>query len=499
MGLRPKEANTSLASPAALASFREQVMERLRAGSRQKLTPDELWPLLKIQDKKDRIIPFHLNELQRRFLAERTGRDLVLKPRQVGFSTVIQAAQFVRANTERVRCATLAHDDAGTNFLRQMSGRFWENLPEDQRGRRGRDNATTTQYLHTGSEIFIATAGSANKGRAGTYRDVHGSEVAFWKEARAVIAGLMQGVADGGNIVFESTPNGAQGWFYERCMEALDGKSDWKLHFYPWWDESTHQTALEPGEVIRYEDDEEALVRLHNLTPEQIKWRRFKQRELNELFPQEYPEDPVSCFLLSGRSFFGALEDTFVAPFGAIYDPDHNYVAGLDFAQANDWTVLSIVDATAREQVALLRIHNLPWAEMRRQIIALCRQWQVSVLWAESNSIGTPNIEALAEAELPVVAFATTPRSKPGLMTNYGYELNERGLKLLDLPEQRREHQAFVARQTASGHWTYSAQEPEHDDIVIANALAAHALTAHSGTLTIGPAPRGLSDALMTF
>lgn len=499
MPLRNDSTIKAPVSDAALASFREQVMNRLRAMSGKNLTAADLWPLLKIQDKNDRIIPFVLNEAQRRLRDGMTGRDLVLKSRQMGLSTFIQADQYVRANTSRIRCATLAHDDSGTAFLRQMSARFWENLPEDKRGQRGRDNATTTQYLHTGSEIFIATAGSANKGRAGTYRYVHGSEVAFWKDASATIAGLMQGVPADGTIILESTPNGAQGWFYERCMAALDGDTTWTLHFFPWWLDGGYRLPLEAGETLKYEDDEARLVREHGLTPEQIKWRRFKQNELRDEFAQEYPEDPVSCFLLSGRSFFGPLEETFVAPFGAEYNAEHRYIAGLDFAQANDWTVLSIIDAATREQVALLRIHNLPWAEMRRQIIELCNQWHVHVLWAESNSIGTPNIEELIKADLPVIGFATTPRSKPGLITNYGYELNERELKLLDLPEQRREHQAFVARQSASGHWTYSAQEPEHDDIVIANALAAHGLTATGGALTIGRAPKAIADLFTTF
>src|SRR5690606_34944342 len=140
------------------------------------------------------------------------------------------------------------------------------NLPDDKRPPRGLDNATTTSYPLTGSEVLIATAGSKNKGRAGTYSRVHGSEVAFWTDAAATMAGLMQGVPTGGEIILESTPNGAQGWFYERCMEALDGNSIWTLHFYPWWCDKTYSIALEPDEVLTLEPEEKALVERHGLT-----------------------------------------------------------------------------------------------------------------------------------------------------------------------------------------------------------------------------------------
>ena len=215
----------------------------------------DYWPLLRIQDKRDNLIPLRLNRVQKHLLANLTGRDLVLKARQMGLSTAIQADQFVTAITRRTRSATLAHDDAGTALLRRMAERFWVNLPDDVRPARGLDNATTTTYPQTGSEVFIATAGSKNKGRAGTYTRVHGSEVAFWPDAAATMAGLMQGVPDTGQVVLESTPNGAQGWFYERCMEALDGNGVWTLHFFPWWWDDGYRLPLEAGETLDYDGD----------------------------------------------------------------------------------------------------------------------------------------------------------------------------------------------------------------------------------------------------
>lgn len=437
---------------------------------------------LSIIDKDGQIVAYAPNAVQRHFRAHRTHRDLILKARQVGISTEIQAGQFRTAVTRSSLQATLAHDTDTTQKLRRMADRFWQKLPAHLQPPRGLDNATTTTYPATGSEVTIVTAGSLSKGRGGTYTHVHGSEVAFWKDAGEIMNGALQGVSARGHITLESTPNGAQGWFYDQCMRALDGDPAWTLHFYPWWWDNTYRLELTDDE--RYElthsitDDERALIDKHNLTPEQIAWRRGKQRDQGVKFAQEYPEDPHSCFLLSGMGYFtGALENVFsAAPLDKPLE-NNRHVAGLDFGQSNDYTVCSIIDADAREQRAILRINRLPWDEMRRRVIALCSHWNVTALIAEKNSIGGPNIEALVN-EVPeymgLLSFSTDAHSKPPLIAGLRVALAEAGLKLLPDATQRRELQAYQATQSASGHWQFGAPLGEHDDTVIALALAWH-------------------------
>jgi hypothetical protein len=464
----------------------------------------DYWRHLQIQTKEDQIISLVPKSAQSHFLEHRTGRDLILKARQLGLSTIIQGSMFIEAVTNRVRCATLAHDDVSTALLRRMAERFWLGLDDSMRPARGLDNATTTTYPGTGSEVFIATAGSKNKGRAGTYSRVHGSEVAFWIDAASTMAGLMQGVPKSGQIVLESTPNGAQGWFYERCMEALAGNSDWTLHFYPWWWDDDYALPLEPGEAIEYTDDEAELAAKHELTPEQIKWRRSKQRELKTLFIQEYPEDPKSCFLLSGAGYFGDLTGVFTAPLNPVYQPDHRYYAGLDFAQTQDFTVCSVIDRTTRQQVDLLRINRLSWSEMRRQVREVCQRWHVHTLWAEKNSMGSTNTEELykeftaAGLNTAILEFTTSNLTKAQIMSDLHEALHEGGLKLQniahdDVYEQQREMMAFQSKQTLTGLWQLAAPSGEHDDIVIANALAWHGISGY-GTINIDTAPDFLSN-----
>jgi hypothetical protein len=452
---------------------------------------DEIRPHLKILTKDVQLVPFVPNRAQAHFLEHRTGRDLILKARQLGISTAIQADYFTTAITQTSLQATLAHDNPTTQKLRRMAKRFHKELPDHLRPQRGYDNATTTTYPATNSEVTIATAGGLEVGRGGTYTHVHGSEVAFWDDAEAIMTGLMQGVPTDGMIALESTPNGAQGWFYERCMEALDGDTTWTLHFFPWWHDDGYTLSVE--EPLSYDDDEARLVEAHGLTAGQIAWRRAKQKELGRLFAQEYPEDARSCFLLSGESYFGPLEGVFTAEFGASPQPGHRYVAGLDFGQANDYTVLSVIDATTLQQVALLRINKLDWPDIRRRVAAVVREWRVAAVYGEYNSIGGPNISEFQANGLPLFRIDTLRNTKPPMVMNYHAALNEYGVKLLDTPEQRREHQSFTAKQTATGYWKYEAQAPEHDDIVMANVFACWGLFG-GGKISVQDAPDILMD-----
>ena len=439
-----------------------------------------------IQDKQKQRRRLELNAAQMDYLNNRTKRDIILKARQLGFSTLLQADFLRMAIGSTVGTMTLSHDDDSTQRLRRMADFYYENLP-DPKPQRKYANASVTTYAETGSEAAIGTAGSKNAGRSFTLTHLHGSEVAFWPDAESIIAGAMQ--AGNPAVVLESTANGAQGYFYNLCMEALDGNSVWRLHFYPWWWDPEYRAALEPGEVVEYSDEESELVAKWNLSPEQIKWRRGKQGELKGFFLQEYPEDPVTCFLLSGNGYFGDISGVKkITPGSRMPDPSHRYVAGLDFAQTVDWLALSIIDATAGEEVDLLRLQRLPWKEMRRRVIERLIYWNVQLCAPETNSMGTTNIEAMheemaqMECRCELRPFKTDNLSKAAIMTGLHEDMHSGALAVLDDPIRLKELRVFKSSQTATGLWQLSAPADEHDDTVIALALADN--VARTGPMT---------------
>lgn len=465
---------------------------------------------LKILDKNKKLVPFRWNKMQRHFHQHRTGRDLILKARQLGSSTYVQGELFRRTVTETRTTLTLAHDADTTAKLRIMADRFWENCRfGDIQPQRKFANASMTTYPEFDSVAAIATAGNVETGRGDTYTDLHGSEVAFWKDAEKIIAGAMQG----GNpdVVLESTPNGAQGYFYDLCMEAYRGDSVWTLHFYPWWWDEQYRIPLSYGEKgIEFTEEEQKLVDAHGLTQAQIKWRRQKKKELKHLFIQEYPEDPITCFLTSGSSYFGEnIAKMFGAPMNVEYNPDHEYVAGLDFGQTNDFTAMPILDKTDKRQVDLLHVNKMSWKEIRhrirntlfdkwshcvcanghfimgiwdheeKKIYGKCPQCKAPILsikktrlGAETNNVGSVNIEALREDGIEIMEFDTSNAAKQDWASDAYDAFDTGGWQLQDHPVQRQEYTNFVSSQLPSGVWRLAAANNGHDDTVISGLIA---------------------------
>jgi hypothetical protein len=459
----------------------------------------ERW--LKVQNKDGDIVPLVLNRTQIDIAKHLTlfDRLLILKARQVGVSTVIQAWHYYQMARGNTRVSTLCHDDDLTVELREMADRFHDNIPEAYRPKRKYANAKVTTYPDNKSRARIATVGGhatqnstgKKKGRGGSNTDVHGTEVGFWPDAEGVMSAAMQ--AGRPNIVLESTPNGMVGAFYEWAMQALDKLGIWKLLFYEWWWDDEYRKPLTNGETITYTPDEQALVDKHGLDAEQIKWRRAKQAELPHTFAQEYPEDPRTCFLASGKSYFRNVEHVFTAPLFAA-SRGRRFVGGLDFAQTDDFTVLIIIDADTYEMVDFLRINNLEWQEMRRQVAVMAHKWNARII-GEANSMGKTNIELLQKGEyddsgnklydgIDLTPFDTTPVSKPPLIQGLYHALHEMGMRLQDYSDIRHELRAFISKQTITGHWQYSASGGAHDDCVMALALSWHGVNAPQATTT---------------
>jgi len=455
--------------------------------------PDFCEQYLVIQDKYDQFVPFILNNVQRHFyetvIASGNTKHLILKARRFGFTTVIQAFNFWQSMRQASRFMSMAHDETTTQFLREMARIFYDELPRPLGVQREYNNYGQTTY-DNGSRTTIKTAGSKVGGRGGTFGGgIHASEVAFWTDARSIMSGALQAVSPDAWVFLESTPNGAQGMFYEEVQKVLAGESDFALHFYPWFMFDEYQAALEPGETLAYTDEEAALVEKHNLTPAQIKWRRRKMREpeMDVLFTQEYPEDVETCFLTSGNSAFPNVHLVMGGPYQDKPKPNRVYVAGLDWGQDENYTSLCIFDPDTFEEVYLDRWRHMLYESIRAEVIKACQFWQVGFIVPEKNSM-SDNVESLirelstASLKTTVEPFTMTLPEKHNLVTSFKEAYQQLGMRLLDVSYAKHEMNIFVKKQTATNLWTYGAEgkggsdDEAQDDTVIARLLARYAM-----------------------
>lgn len=274
--------------------------------------------MLDIIPKDGKRCKFQLNQIQRLFCIERTGRDVTLKPRQVGFTTLEQARDiwhFLTFPGARVvaTCQSL-QDNTPLKLLSTNYRVMFEGLERAGVSLKFRTQSATEWTLadrDASLRIVVAGASEASaskKGRAGTITRLHCTETAFYEYADDTLNALLECVPSrdyGSEVVSESTANGAAGYFYKQCQTAKAQQSSYRLHFYPWFRQSEYATALEPGEVIEPQNERELFLVAAGVTPEQLKWYRHKVAEKGQhLVDQEYPSDPETCFLVSGRTFF---------------------------------------------------------------------------------------------------------------------------------------------------------------------------------------------------
>jgi len=284
---------------------------------------------LYIKTKDARLIKLQLNTPQKKIFSiiqelrqnDRPVRLIVLKARQEGVSTLTEALIFEDTSRRANRNSMIvAHDLNGSDHIFGMSKLFYEKLPEDEKPVTRYSSRKELDFADPlNARIQVDTAGNSGNdtvGRSFTIHNFHGSEVAFWNDAKTVMLGLMQAIPDHNDtmVVLESTANGVGGYFYDEYWRAKEGKSDFTPIFLPWFDMPEYARELGKSGITEQEfiatmdEDEKALQKKHALSLEQLNWRRWAIENKcggdKQLFSQEYPSSDVESFLVSGRPVF---------------------------------------------------------------------------------------------------------------------------------------------------------------------------------------------------
>ena len=276
---------------------------------------------VKIRDKSGSIIDFKLNEPQQRLYdiikqlkkEKKPVRIIILKARQMGFSTLTESILFKETATKfNINTGIIAHKEEATTNLFNMSKRIYDNLPDEMKPSKKSSNAKELIFDNqdgTGlkSKIKCMTAGADGVGRSDTFNNLHISELAFWgNSAKETMLGLMQSVPNLPNtmVIIESTANGYE-YFKEIWDKAVAKENDFIPLFVGWQDLEEYQM---PYTGFKLTQEEEKLKETYNLSNEQLTWRRWCIAnncggDISQ-FKQEYPMNPHEAFLLSGASVF---------------------------------------------------------------------------------------------------------------------------------------------------------------------------------------------------
>lgn len=251
---------------------------------------------------------------QRRFQAQRTGRDIVLKPRQIGFSMLELARdlQFARTH-EGVQVVVVVHTGEAKNELFSRvhvmvrALHRWGLLPEAKE-----NTKTGLRWADLDSSIKIIEAGkdegtAAARGRSGTIHRLHATEVAFYAQPEETMTALLA-ASEHAEVVIESTANGTGNWFHEHVMLAREGRfEDFTFHFFPWWEHEAYRAragSYPPPETKRALYWEKELRKL-GCDEEQIAWwRKTVQKYGIDKALREYPPTVDAAFTVSSEKWF---------------------------------------------------------------------------------------------------------------------------------------------------------------------------------------------------
>ena len=490
---------------------------------------------LKIKDKNSKIIPFILNEPQQELYNKikelkhehKPVRILILKARQMGFSTLTEAILFKEVVTKHnVSAGIITHEAKATNNLFAMSKLYYDNLPEPIKPAIRNRNAQELFFNNensTGlnSKITCMTAGDG-AGRSGTYNFLHLSEFAFWNgDKKEAYISLMQTVPNNENsmVIIESTANGYE-YFKELWDKAVRKESDF-IPFFVGWNKLTEYQMPYTG--FKLTEEEKELQNKYNVSLEQLEWRRWCIRNNCggdiDIFKQEYPINPEEAFLSSGACYFNKekiinrinelkvepVKGEFVYDYDNITDkisnirfktsengfitlfmmPQSNYpyvIGGDTSGEGSDYFVAQVLDNTSGRQVAVLH-KQFDADEYTRQVYCLGKYYNNALVGIEANFDTFPikYLERLGYEKQFVrkkedsftgkinksFGFKTDKITRPLILSELQAIVNDH-IELINDKTTLDEMINFIKNERGRAE----AQQGSHDDLVMALAIA---------------------------
>ena len=275
-----------------------------------------------IKDESGKAVRFRLNWAQEQLWSSMHYLNIILKARQLGFTTFIQIFMLDKALfTPNIAAGTIAHrlEDAEEIFNNKVKFAYDHLDPAIKAAVTAEQDSARKLTFSNGSMIRVGTSL-----RSGTFQYLHVSEFGklcaqFPERAREVVTGALNTIHAGQVAFIESTAEGREGPFYDLCKVAQDLKRadakltemDWRFHFFPWFKHPGYVLASEGITVTA--EDQEYFAKIEGetgvkLTPEQRAWYVKKKVTQGEDMKREFPSTPDEAFEAAIQGAYFAKE-----------------------------------------------------------------------------------------------------------------------------------------------------------------------------------------------
>ncbi len=411
--------------------------------------------------------------------------SIVLKARQIGFSTLAAAFSFwcvyfwgdrfivMLSRTERESVKLLAKAKYGYKLL-----------PQWMRERGPQETSSNQQKMTFSNDSAIESLPSgSDPARGESVWKVIVDEMAFLPNSEEAWASIEPITDVGGSVILLSTANGVGNQFHSMWVAAEQGLSGFKPLFFPWWAGGRDEA-----------------------------WYESKKRSMPAWqLHQEYPSNPDEAFIRSGNPVFDTdmlrnlpveeprrfqmvtlsprNTDFRPSPEGELSvwawpDPDHRYCIGADVSEGlehGDYSSAHVIDATDGRVVA--HWHGRVDADIFGQILAeLGWRYAGCLVGVESNNHGLTTLKALQRygykniyrqrrlaqrhgEPTEILGWRTTVQSKPLAVDELNGGLRDEALTLA-CERTIAELRTFVRDPNGRTHGS------PHDDRVMSLAIA---------------------------
>lgn len=439
-----------------------------------------------IIDKDKNEVPFKLNKAQIHFLENLTERNVILKARKMGFSSVLLAVaciKFLLGKNER--CVSMSFDKNASTKQLERAKHFIQSyerinnikVPLKYNSKNEMvwqgENADGTTFTNA---LRIGTAKSAGFGRGDDITFLHLTEVSFATDIEQLLAGAGEAVVRNTIITLETTANGYNN-FKTFWDEASVGARGYKAMFYsPEWEYDLEYLARKKAELGRIFDQE------FPMTPEQAFIasgnQYFDRKAITELLKNTVEKDTVNGFRtyrdFKPGEFVVVFADTAAgggdfcaAHFLSKTELDiplvyHKKVIATEMTPAIHAKLEEIFDITGVRPVVAYERNNGGLFEMDR-LATLNRNQKYTIYRTKLNQ-GTK----YGQAEGPKLGWDTNSATRPMMLQMIKEAVDKQLIRIYDRPTIN-EMFSFIEVQTSSA-WKAQAEKSAHDDLVMSLA-----------------------------
>ncbi len=472
--------------------------------------------LYKVINEDGEVVQFKLRPAQRQLLREMHYKNIILKARQLGFTTFICIFLLDYALFNRNKqIGIIGPTQADTSTIFRKIKVAWESFPDPIKKFLGLSTLgdSKVEYEFTnGSIMRIATSL-----RSGTYQAVLITEFGkicarFPDKAEEIITGTLPAVPANGLIFIESTAEGEDGPYFDMVQDAIEAKKmhrvlttkEYKFFFFPWYDNPADVVKGDvtiPSEMNEYLNKVER-ISMRTLSQEQRNWYYLESKIQKFKMKQEHPSSPDEAFLTSGNKLFeGQMIDTHRELYAqdpidiqgdfVIYKnfvKGHLYGLGADVSQGvkRDSSTIGVIDFTTGELVMTYRSNEIDPVTFAHDIKKAALMYGGCIAAPEANNVGLttcvtlnsiyPNIYTQQrEGTLEVTStnklgWLTTTLTKPKMMYELSEAIADENIRIYDesvlLEAKRMNKEDTLQVQFAADSLT------RHFDLVTAVAIA---------------------------